>query len=345
MAIVSRDLQKIIKQNPELEKLGLLEGSDFDDEDLEFEKFLLLSEDEIFKKETSWKAPKGKMMAALKFISTFRYKLLQCYLSIGKLDAITSVATLYKKYATNPNARYYFANYKQQSTPYISLNNFWNPFIDADTVITNSIALGTNKNHKNILLTGPNAGGKSTALKAIAFSVLLFQTLTVTNADVVITPFTKLFTTLNIIDSTGKESLYQADKNRIKKVISELKQLQDDEKALLISDEMFNSTGASYGAALFYGTLSHINETLKKTLFIAATHFETLVELEEDTKGFIANFCVEEAKVGEDGRIAWTYKIKPGINKQNISFELAQEDGFDPRVLNAGIRFLNKHSQ
>ncbi len=344
MAVASRDLQEIIKQNPELEKLGLLEVSDSDEVDLEFKKFLMLSEDEVFEKETSWKSPKGKMIAALKFISTFRHKLMQSYLNIGKLDAITSVATLYNKYATNPNARYYFANYKQQSTPYISLNNFWNPFIDADTVITNSIELGTKDNHRNILITGPNAGGKSTALKAIAFAVLLSETLTVSNADIVITPFSKLFTTLNITDSVGKESLYQADKNRIKKVISELKELKDDEKALLISDEMFNSTGASYGAALFYGTLNYIDEVLKNTVFIAATHFENLVELEEDTKGSVANFRVDEAKVGENGKLSWTYKIKPGINEQNISFELAGEGGFEPKILIAGMRLLKRHS-
>jgi len=347
MATALKELKKIVAQHPEL--TTLVPCKDIEKEahesHSELKELLVLLDDENFKEIADWKTFKGKMMAAFKFLSTLKYEFVQPYLEIGKLDALMSVATLYKKHANDLNARYFFADYEQQLMPHLLLNDFWNPFItDKDTIVTNSLELGTKTAYRNILITGPNQGGKSTALKSIAFAVLLAQTLTIANGKIVFTPFVKTFTTLNITDTTGKESLYQADKNRIKCVTSTAARLDTHEKALLISDEMFNTTGASYGAALFYGTLIYIDGSLKNTLFAAATHFETLVEIEQDTQGSVANFRVEEATPGADGKLTWTYKIKPGINKQNISFELAQEDGFDPKILEAGKKLLERHN-
>ena len=346
MTTALKELQKIVVKNSKLATLSQFQGfkTEAYKSNTELKNLLVIMKDERFKKPTTWKSPKGKMMSAIKFLCTLKYKFVQPYLEVGKLDALMSIATLYKKHATHPNARYHFASYEQQPTPHLALNNFWNPFINPEIVVTNSLELGSKTKHRNILITGPNAGGKSTSLKAAAFAVLLAQTFTISNAETIITPFTKVFTTLNITDTVGKESLYQADKNRIKQVTSTLSSLDSNEKALVISDEMFNSTGASYGAALFYGTLNYIDESLKNTLFAAATHFETLVELEQDSKGSVANFRVEEAILDKDGKLSWTYKIKPGINKQNISFELAQEDGFDPKILAAGAKLLQRHS-
>lgn len=343
MTIDLKELQKLVASHQEL--ADIVPFKDFEkDATIEFKSLLSLLEDENFKKPATWKTHKGKMMAALKFLCTLKYELIPPYLDAGKLDALMSTATLYKKYATHPNARYHFATYEEQLAPHLKLNDFWNPFINPDIVVTNFIELGTSKAHRNMLITGPNQGGKSTALKALAFAVLLAQTLTIANADVTLTPLSKVFTTLNITDTTGKESLYQADKNRVKHVTLTLAGLAPSEKALLISDEMFNSTAATFGSALFYGTLNYIDGSLKNALFAAATHFEQLIELEKDTRGSVANFRVEEAMLGNDGKLTWTYKIKPGINRQNIAFELAQEDGFDQRILTAGKKLLQRHA-
>jgi len=341
-----KELQQIVAQHTELTKLVPFKsiGQEAYAAHLELKRLHDLLEDDNFEKPSTWSTPKGKMMAVLKFLCTLKYDLVQPYIDAGTLDALMSSATLYKQQAVHPHARYYFACYEQQSAPHLALNDFWNPFINPDVVVTNSIELGTSTGYHNMLITGPNAGGKSTSLKAMAFAVLLAQTLTITNASIALTPFTKVFTTLNITDTVGKESLYQADKTRIKEVTATLAGLRDDQKALLISDEMFNSTGASYGAALFYGTLNYIDEALKNTLFAAATHFDVLTELEQDTHGSVANFRVEEASLGADGKLSWTYQLKPGVNKQNISFELAREDGFDPKILSAGGKLLKRHA-
>lgn len=350
MTTALKDLQKIVTQHKEL--AAIIPFKDFQQEaNVEFKKLLTLLDDKTFKQPATLTTlkdklttSKGKMIAAFKFLSTLKYDLVLPYIEVGKLDAFMSTATLYKKFEAYPNACFHFATYQQQATPHLALNESWNPFIKPDIVVTNALELGTTTAHRNMLITGPNAGGKSTTLKATAFAVLLAQTLTIANANITLTPFSKVFTTLNITDTIGKESLYQADKNRIKQVVTAIEELTPDKFALFISDEMFNSTAASYGAALYYGTLNYVDQSLKNTLFAAATHFENLIELEADTNGSVANFCVEAATKGANGKMQWTYKIIRGINKQNISFELAQEDGFNPRLLEAGKKLLQRHT-
>jgi len=341
MTLAIKDMQQTIDQHTELSTLIPLKNFEQTEND-ELRNILELFNAENFNEEAKWTTPKGKMMASLKLLQNLKKTILKGLTEIGKLDALMSIATLYKTHAQNPNARYYFANYEQQKTPHLLLNNFWNPFISPNTVVTNSLELGTQNAYRNMLITGPNAGGKSTALKAISFAVLLAQTFTIANANIALTPFTKVFTTLNITDALGKASLYEADKNRIKEVTTSFANLDENQKGLLISDEMFNSTDASYGAALFYGTLKYVDNQLKNTIFAAATHFSKLTDLEEETYGSIANFCLEEALLDEHGKLFWTYKLKPGINKQNISFELAQEDGFAPEILTSATEFLKK---
>lgn len=53
-----------------------------------------------------------------------------------------------------------------------TLNGFFHPLLKAKKVITNSLSLG-GKEPKSLLITGPNAGGKSILIKAVALSVYM----------------------------------------------------------------------------------------------------------------------------------------------------------------------------
>lgn len=342
-----RDLQKLVADNKPL--ATIIAFDDFEkNASADLKKFIVLMDDDFFGKKTIGQfnmVDQGKMAAAIYLASKVKCELTAPYIQAGSIDALVSTATLYKSLEDNTNARYQFAEYEeQQATPHIKFDSLWNPFISADTVVTNSFELGTETGHRNMLITGPNAGGKSTILKAIALSILMAQTLTIAPGNISLTPFKKVFSTLNIVDTVGEESLFQAEKKRIGCVLTALKELQSNEFALLICDELFNSTGAAHGAALLGGTLSFIDTKLRHTLFTIATHFEDLTQLEEKTNGSIANFRVEEAKTDKDGKICWTYKIQPGINRQNIAFKLVEEDGFDAQIIQESKDLLNRWS-
>ena len=85
--------------------------------------------------------------------------------------------------------------------------------IDESKIVKNDIILD-NKN--NILITGPNAGGKSTFIKSIAINILLSQTICLSYCDKIeLTPYYYIASQMNIVDNKGYESLFEAEMNRI----------------------------------------------------------------------------------------------------------------------------------
>jgi len=243
-----------------------------------------------------------------------------CYECIGCIDALMSIATLIKEHDNSMGNKYNYARYEKNSSPVINLEQFWCPFIDVDKAIPNDLTVDC-----NIILTGPNAGGKSTTLKSVALSALMAQTLTITPGSVAITPFDKIITLLNISDVAGKESAFQAHAHRVQFVLDTLNRVRSSEFVLLAPDELYNTTAEDVATALCSGIFKLISTDFPNARFVAATHYAGLHELEKETGRCIRNYKVREAHTYNDGSITWEYKIEPGINRQNIALQIAQQ--------------------
>ena len=99
-----------------------------------------------------------------------------------------------------------------------------------------------------MVITGPNAGGKSTFIKSITINVLLSQTLGISAAsNFKITPFSLINTYLNIPDVKGKESLFEAEMHRARDHIKMLDKLDKHQFSFVIMDEIFSSTNPEEG--------------------------------------------------------------------------------------------------
>ena len=73
----------------------------------------------------------------------------------------------------------------------------WNPIIGKQDSVKNSIEIGNN-NPNNIILTGPNAGGKTTFIKSVCLQILLSQTLTLNSCESMkFTPFSLIGSHMN----------------------------------------------------------------------------------------------------------------------------------------------------
>lgn len=76
------------------------------------------------------------------------------------------------KHPEHPYTFTKFLDRSQQNTPYVQLNAMWNPLLNPTTVIDNDVEMDTHKT-RNMVLCGPNAGGKSSFLSGVASSLLL----------------------------------------------------------------------------------------------------------------------------------------------------------------------------
>ena len=307
----------------------------------EFAKFIKMIEGRTFQRKPSLLSNKGKILASFKMMMDVKEHFSKSLQILGKLDAYLSIAKLYKKFENNQNARFCFAQYVRSDRPYLNINKFWHPFLDEDTVVTNNIELGGESGERNVILTGPNAAGKSTILKSIMISILLAQTIGIVPSDeMVFTPFSKFHTYLNITDSSGVESLYQAEMRRAQELIAVIKSLPAKEFSFIILDEIFTGTNPEEGMAGAYAVINSIGK-FENNMGFMATHFHEITELERVSGGTFKNYhvCAEKNK---EGKIVYPYKLSEGFSEQKIALDLLKERGFDADLLKQAERILIK---
>jgi len=310
-------------------------------DDEQAQDFLNLLNKNTFKGQPSLFSFNGRVLSAFKRMYEVKDALIGQLKEVGQLDAYLSIAKLYKKHANNINARYSFAEYIERTDkPCMEITNFWHPMLDPKKVVTNSIELGKNK-CSSVVLTGPNAAGKSKCMEAVTINLILAQSFGIApSRKIRITPFSLINTYKNITDSTGKESLFQAEMNRAKAL---LEAIRNNGFSFVIMDEIFTGTNPKEGAAGAYGVAKKV-ASFKNSIAIIATHYPELTTLEEDTNGLINNYKVSVDR-DLNGKIIFHYRLERGVTSQDIALELLQDSGFDSDILLDAYNVLNIKKQ
>ena len=95
---------------------------------------------------------------------------------IGKLDALLSIYKYYNECKTNGLPICFSSintNKLETLKPsFLRVEHLWHPCLAELNPVFNSLELGENWK-SNMILTGPNAGGKSTIIKAIGINICL----------------------------------------------------------------------------------------------------------------------------------------------------------------------------
>lgn len=334
-------LANVLEKNKKLAHLGcsVEDLKTIGGSDKQAKKLVNFLESSTFKGKASFFSNHGKSLAALNLMKEATAGLINGVAAAGELDAYMSIAKLYKKYQNHSNATYCFVTFEQKSKPHLNIDSFWHPFLDADKAVTNSVELGESQGN-NMVITGPNAGGKSTTLKGITTALLLAQSFGIAPARALsMTPFSKINTYLNIADAQGKESLFQAEMRRVAETVNMMESLKKDEFSFIIIDEMFTGTNPSEAEEAAYRVgkvLTHFGNSI----CILATHFKKLTQLEQETNGFYKNYKVWVTEK-TDGTFHCPYKITPGISDQSIALKLLQQQGLTSFTLQKAFGNLN----
>jgi len=280
---------------------------------------------DTFKGEPSLLSNKGRVLYAYKQMLESKNQFVQTMQTAGQLDAYLSIAKLYNSQKNNPKAAWCFVSYDASTVrPYLNVEKFWHPMLNPAKVVTNSIELGNGA--RNGIVTGPNAGGKSTALTAIALNVLLSQTLGIAAAhSMTMTPFSTINTYLNIVDSKGELSLFQAEMKRAKELKESLEALHQDEFNFMIMDELYTGTNPEDGTTGAYNYAQRLAD-FTNSIAILSTHYKRLTTLEKDTNGLFQNYKVS-VDIKPSGKITSTYLFEKGISDQTIGLQLLQNAG------------------
>lgn len=339
-----KEIGSIINADSELSKL-LPDAKNFVQSGVtnaEAKELLSTLQSGTFEGEASFFSNYGRVLAAFKTLQDAKNNVVNALGKAGDIDAYVALARLYKKHASHPDAaQYCFVDFQSSDKPYLKAEEFWHPMLKPSTVVTNNFELGTADAGRNLIITGPNAGGKSTSLKAITLCVWLAQSIGIAPARALsMTPFTKINTYLNITDSEGRESLFQAEMHRAQALLESIKSLNPSEFSFVIMDEIFTGTNPKEGEAAAYGVAKHIS-SFDNNMTIVATHFKELTNLEATTNGLFKNFKVSVIKT--DGGFIYPYKLESGISDQPIALQLLANQGFAAEILQEAHAIMAKH--
>jgi len=284
-------------------------------------------------------AYQGRVLAAFKLLYEMKEKFEPLLMTLGELDAYRSCAYLYKEFE-HARVRFCFTDYKSNEQPCIIFHQFWNPFVSTDSVVSNTIEL-CGPHARNLVITGPNAGGKSTLIKAIPINLILSQSIGLAAASYAqITPFYSIATYLNIIDDIAAgNSLFKAQVLRAQEMINAVEQAHAKNGFSFIAlDEMFNGTSAKESMAIAYSVVKHIG-SFRNTMSLIATHFPLLTTLEAQDPAFV-NYKVS-VKVDERLGIQYPFTLKKGASNQHIALDILRQEGYDLAIVSRASEILN----
>lgn len=187
-------------------------------------------------------------------------------------------------------------------------------------VLKKGATLSTLALENHCMVTGPNRGGKSSALRAVLQQVLLGQTFGLSyHATGSWRPFQQIFSRLKSKDHAGKESLFEME---VRMAATMLKTTKFTGKhSLVLIDELFHSTNppdAEISAKLFLQQLWD----LPNVKSMISTHIFSLCEMPQKPQ----MICVP-AEETTDGRIQYSYKLAPGICRVSSVREVLKEHG------------------
>jgi DNA mismatch repair protein MutS len=189
-----------------------------------------------------------------------------------------------------------------------------------------------------LLLTGPNAAGKSTYARQAALLVLMAQIgsfLPVETATIGVVD--RIFTRVGAADFLARGlSTFMVEMMETANILRHA-----TTKSLVILDEVGRGTGTSDGQAIAQAVAEILAQEIKaKTLF--TTHYHELARLAETTPGIVnARLEVRE----DQNEVAFLYKVVPGAAQKSYGLYVARLAGLPESVVERARRLLMSWQQ
>lgn len=239
--------------------------------------------------------------------------------TVGKIDAAIAVAYYRKslKYYSKPS----FSENEE-----VTFKDMAHPLLDKPVV--NSSLL-----HKLTLITGSNASGKSTYIKAIAINAILAQTINTVLAKEWSMKPSFVITSMAIQDDLLKgDSYFIAEIKSLKRILNVISHGQP---VLSFVDEILKGTNTIERIAASAAIMKWFS--VHEGMNVLASHD---IELTEISESLYSNQHFRE-KI-EDGRIIFDYKVHEGPSKTRNAIKLLDLLEFPSEIISAAENIADK---
>jgi len=223
----------------------------------------------------------------------------------------------------------------------IKLHNARHPLLDAQTVVPLSLSLGTQ--HRGMVITGPNTGGKTITLKTVGLLSLMAQSSIPVPADEgsQLSLFARVRSDIGDEQSIAQNlSTFSSHLRNIVGILDDLDQNPEtlDERhlpTLVLLDEIGAGTDPQEGTALGVALLQTL--LAKDVRLLVSTHYSALKRFAYShprLKNASVEFDLET--------LAPTYRLLQGVPGSSNAFLIAQRLGLPTELIDAAERTLSE---
>ena len=214
---------------------------------------------------------------------------------------------------------------------FLELVDARHPLIDPDKVVANTYYLDEQK--RIVIISGPNAGGKTVSLKTVGLLVLMHQCgLGVPARKATLGYFTNIYIDIGDNQSLSDNlSTFSAHMSNIANIIKAVKG-----KDLVLLDELGTGTDPKEGEALALAVTKHLEK--KNALAMISSHFEALKEY-----AFLSENIENSSMIFNEEKLQPTYKFKYAAPGHSYALDVASRYGIPSEILKEARDYLENN--
>ena len=184
---------------------------------------------------------------------------------------------------------------------------------------------------KNIIISAPNRGGKTTMLKTTTINIIFSQQFGVGfYKSAKLNPYTHIHSYLNIPDTSNRDSLFQSEARRCRNIISSIHDTDDKHRHFCIFDELYSGTNPHESTKTSYAFLLYLSK-YENVDFMMTTHLVSVCKkLKKNPK--ITNYKMDVIEK-PDSTFEYTYKMKKGISKIQGAILVLKEMNYPDEII------------
>jgi DNA mismatch repair protein MutS2 len=187
-----------------------------------------------------------------------------------------------------------------------------------------SIRLGGDEKNRLLVVSGPNAGGKSVCLKTVALTQYMLQC----GLTVPLSESSKAGIFNHLLLDIGDEQSLQDDLSTYSSHLRNMKTFVRlaDSKTLYLIDEMGGGTEPAIGGAIAEATLNELHRT--DAIGVVTTHYANLKHLAEREEGM-----VNGAMLYDRGALRPLFQLSVGQAGSSFALEIARQIGLPETII------------
>lgn len=244
-------------------------------------------------------------------------------------SAKSAKSTISKNSANSKDTEY--SNSKSETLNVTKFKNLYYP--PHDNPVKNNVTI-----NKKIIITGPNAAGKTTVIKSTLMNIILSQQIGYGFYEKAeIKPYDYLHCYLNIPDTSGRDSLFQAESRRCKEILDCLEK-NKDKTHFCIFDELYSGTNPYEAVASAYGYIDYLSTKNNVDLMLTTHYIELCNNFKSNKK--VKNYHMS-VNLLTDCNVEYLYKFKKGISTIKGGIKVLYDLEYPEKIINNTKKILN----